>query len=641
MKPMKRSKFLKFCVYLVTIVALMASVASGAVLVVGYDNGTFTNAQYYGTDSYASFAENTLWSYNARLENAKTWAQEDVLPEQALTAGSVQESIYIEELELVTAEYIEDVLEDFQEIASLEVTNFNIRITEKATGDVLLSTFGDGLYWPIETRSYDYYTIEGALQSPTTVNDEFAGQELMYDQMRSLFPDIWVVFGIAVATALLGLCLVCTMAGHRKGKEGIVQGGLEKIPTDVWLVATVFVGSACLALAYSCGNNGWERQGHIAYLVGMIVATVGCLLALSICVTNTFATLAVRLKTATFFSNTLVAKCLRGMGKGLATLPTIWRTALIGLAVFAVNGFLGMCSTLGMLPWLVFAFYNLLMLIAICAIAWQMKLLQAGAEQLASGKLQQKIDTKHLYFDCKDYAQTLNTIGDSIGLAVDEKLKSQRMKTELISNVSHDIKTPLTSIVTCVELLQAEHSEEEHQQYLDLLQRQSMKMKKLVEDLVEASKASTGNLTVALEQTDLVEVVEQALAEYAGHFTAQDLTVVPQLPETCPAMADGKLMWRVLDNLLSNVCKYALPGTRVYVTVTPGEHSEIAIKNVSAQPMNLTAEELMERFVRGDASRTTEGSGLGLNIAQSLMQLQNGNLELYIDGDFVKVQLFL
>ncbi|WP_409968954.1 HAMP domain-containing sensor histidine kinase [Bengtsoniella intestinalis] len=641
MKTWKSNRFLKFCIYFVTILALMVSTASGAVLVLGYDNGTFTNGQYYGTDSYASLVSNTLWSYNARLENAKTWAQEEVLPEEEVSEESIQFSIYTQELELVTAEYIEDTLEDLQEQASLEATNFNIRITENATGEVLLSTFGDGLYWPMETAKYGNYTIEGALQSPTTVNDEFSGQELMYNQMRSLFPDIWVVFGIAVATALLGLCMVATVAGYRKGKEGITQGGLEKIPTDLWLILCAFVGIPAAIFAVSCGYNAWERQGDITYMVGMVAVVVACLLVLAELVAKTLETMVTRIKTHTFWRNTMVAWCLRTAYKGLATLPTIWRTAVIGLAVFAVNGFLGMCSTLNVFFWLIFAFYNLLMLLAVCAIAWQMKGLQAGAEQLATGKFKDKIDTSRMYFDCKKYGETLNTIGDGIGLAVDEKLKSQRMKTELISNVSHDIKTPLTSIVTCVELLQADHTDEEHAGYLELLQRQSMKMKKLVEDLVEASKASTGNLNVTMAETDLVEVVEQALAEYAGHFTAQTLTVVPQLPEECKAMADGKLMWRVLDNLLSNVCKYAMPSTRVYVTVAGGEHPEIAIKNISAEPLNMTSEELMERFVRGDSARSTEGSGLGLNIAQSLMQLQNGDLKLYIDGDFVKVQLYL
>ncbi|MFI3292619.1 MAG: HAMP domain-containing sensor histidine kinase [Rikenellaceae bacterium] len=652
----KQSYGVKIPVYIITLLALIASIVSGAVLLIGYDNGTFTNEQYYGTDSYNSLAGSTLWSYNVRLDNEKRWAEETAASNDALTITEGSGMEYSDEViifteeplefetsesELIIDQYLTEVLAEFETTASVEETNFNIRITENATGTVLLDTFGDRQYWPMETREYGNYTIEGALQSPTTVNDEFAGQEVMYYQMRSLFPDIWVVFGVSSFLLLVGLGLIIATAGHRKGKEGVTQGTLEKIPTDLWVVSVTLLGGAAAYFTFACSYSGWQQQSDIAYVVGMVAIASACALVFGDLVLKTVETMAVRVKTHTFWRNTIIGWVCRSIKKGLCALPIIWRTVIISLAIFAVNGFLGMWSMAGFFPWMIFAFYNLLMVVALCALAWQMKLLQTGAEKLANGKLSEKIDTSRMYLDCKKYGETLNTIGDGIGLAVDEKLKSQRMKTELITNVSHDIKTPLTSIVTCVELLQGEHTEEQHREYLDLLQRQSMKMKKLVEDLVEASKASTGNLNVNLEDTDLVEVVEQALGEYVARFEAQNLTVMTTFPESCTAQADGKLLWRVLDNLLSNVCKYAMPSTRVYVTVTEGNRPEIAIKNISAQPLNLTAEELMERFVRGESSRTTEGSGLGLNIAQSLMQLQNGSLKLYIDGDFVRVQLYL
>jgi K+-sensing histidine kinase KdpD len=226
--------------------------------------------------------------------------------------------------------------------------------------------------------------------------------------------------------------------------------------------------------------------------------------------------------------------------------------------------------------------------------------------------------------------------------AVEQRIKSERLKTELITNVSHDIKTPLTSIINYVDLLQKPHTEAEEIQYLEVLDRQSKRLKKLTENLVEASKASTGNMAVHAEPTSVTELINQSLEEYRERLEAGKLSPVVELQEQLTVMADGKLMWRVLDNLLNNVVKYAMPGTRVYVTARrQGEQVILAVKNISAQELNVSADELLERFVRGDESRNTEGNGLGLNIARSLMEVQKGNLELYVDGDLFKVVLTL
>ena len=228
-----------------------------------------------------------------------------------------------------------------------------------------------------------------------------------------------------------------------------------------------------------------------------------------------------------------------------------------------------------------------------------------------------------------------------MAIAVEQKMKSERLKTELITNVSHDIKTPLTSIINYVDLLQKAHTRDEEAQYLEVLQRQSARLKKLTEDLVEASKASTGNVSANLVQTNVVESINQALGEYEDRLAAGSLLVVKSFDaEDLSILADGRLLWRILDNLLGNVCKYALAGTRVYVTAAAeGGEVVLSIKNISRQQLNVSVEELMERFVRGDTARTTEGSGLGLNIARSLTELQRGKLHLVVDGDLFKAEL--
>lgn len=213
----------------------------------------------------------------------------------------------------------------------------------------------------------------------------------------------------------------------------------------------------------------------------------------------------------------------------------------------------------------------------------------------------------------------------------------------LITNVSHDIKTPLTSIVTYVDLLQKNPAPREQAQYLEVLARQAQRLKKLTEDLIEMSKASSGNLPVELGKTGIVELINQALAEYEDKMESAGLKIVKKLPETeLYAKADGRLFWRVMDNILSNCVKYALPGTRVYVDVSADSKGvAVRVKNISREPLEHTPEELMERFVRDDRSRNTEGSGLGLNISASLMELQGGNLEIGLDGDLFKVLLTL
>lgn len=226
-------------------------------------------------------------------------------------------------------------------------------------------------------------------------------------------------------------------------------------------------------------------------------------------------------------------------------------------------------------------------------------------------------------------------------VAADKQLKSERMKTELITNVSHDIKTPLTSIINYVDLLEKPHSGEEQDEYLEVLSRQSQRLKKLIDDLMEMSKASTGNLQTDITQVNAVEAIMQALGEFSDKLDrAQLVPVFNPDAEEVKMMADGRLVWRVLSNLLGNVVKYALPGTRVYLDLMELEEDVvISVKNVSRAQLNISSEKLMERFVQGDVSRNTEGSGLGLNIAKSLMELQHGKLELLVDGDLFKVTL--
>ena len=275
-------------------------------------------------------------------------------------------------------------------------------------------------------------------------------------------------------------------------------------------------------------------------------------------------------------------------------------------------------------------------------VLFQMKQLQAGAKRVASGDLSQPIDTSKMLWEFKKHGENINKVGEGISLAVDEKMKSERFKTELITNVSHDIKTPLTSIINYVDLIKREEiTDPTLAEYVEVLDRQSARLKKLIEDLMEASKASTGNIAVHFEECDVDVLLTQLIGEFEDKLEVNGLEVVVNRPERpVIVIADGRHMWRVFDNLMNNICKYSQPNTRVYVSLTQeGQTAKIVFKNISKTALNIPSEQLMQRFVRGDSSRHTEGSGLGLSIAQSLTELMNGSLKLDIDGDLFKVIL--
>lgn len=279
---------------------------------------------------------------------------------------------------------------------------------------------------------------------------------------------------------------------------------------------------------------------------------------------------------------------------------------------------------------------------SIIRIMRQLKALQTAAQKLAAGDLTYTVDTEKMYPVLKEHGDNLNAVSVGMSRAVNERMKSERFKTELITNVSHDLKTPLTSIVSYVDLLKKEPTESEAaREYIEVLDRQSQKLKKLTTDLVDASKASSGALPVNLEKIDLSELLRQSAGEYTEKFAAANITPVLNAPEgETYVTADGRLLWRVLDNLLGNAVKYAQSGTRLYLELTPGEtETVLTLKNISREPLNIPAEELMERFVRGDGSRHTDGSGLGLSIANSLMELMGGKLTLTLDGDLFKAAL--
>lgn len=500
-----------------------------------------------------------------------------------------------------------------------------------------------------------------------------------------------LMLGMALGLVLFAALAVflCSVAGRKPDSTEIKAAGFNALPLDLYGGGVL---ASCIALGYLAVEVIHHAQDVTTVLAAMLLLGYGgCVIFVCFC----FAFAAqVKMGNWHWLRNSIVGRCIsvaleiiRGI---FHLIPTLWSFALrIVKDIFKVVSALAvllwswmkkcltvtgrllkkclvLCEkTLSLLPltwqWIVVGGVLALMLpISFAndskgwAVLWGIASLTTilygsncfgrlleGAKRMRSGDLESKVDDKYLVGCFREFAGELNGLADVAMVAAQNQLKSERMKTELITNVSHDIKTPLTSIINYVDLLEKPHTEEEQKAYVEVLSRQSQRLKKLIDDLMEMSKASTGNIQVDIGEIDAVEAVTQALGEFADKLTAAGLTpVFHQSEENIMLLADGRLLWRAMSNVLSNAVKYALPGTRLYVDVSATQDKAIiSFKNISGAQLNISAEELMERFVRGDSSRNTEGSGLGLNIAKSLMELQKGQLQLLVDGDLFKVTL--
>ncbi len=452
---------------------------------------------------------------------------------------------------------------------------------------------------------------------------------------------VGLLAGFAVLELLL-LVALARMAGRRSGGE-VRPGWQEKLPLDLYLLIVFGLGLGLAALTAEFWR--WQRWSDPVCQLSAYVLCAG----LALLLLGTWMTLCTRIKLGKWWRNTVIfwvlqlcARILRGLWKGLTALirgvPMFWRTALAcGLFSAMIFYYAGRRNWGSLLAVLAAA------AVGLCWAALQLRKLQKGGQALAQGDLEARMDTDHMYWDFRKHGEDLNAISRGMRIAVEQQTRSERMKAELITNVSHDIKTPLTSIINYIDLLQKDPAPEQRQEYLEILARQARRLKKLTEDLVEMSKASTGNLPCHPARRSARELVEQVLGEYEERLEKAGLAPVVTLPgEELFCMADGALTWRIMDNLLSNACKYAQAGTRLYLSVAAeGERVGFTFRNISRDPLNISAEELMERFVRGDSSRTTEGSGLGLNIAQNLAELQGGALRISVDGDLFKAEVLL
>ena len=522
-------------------------------------------------------------------------------------------------------------------------SNIYFKLTDKDTGEILFST-GKMPKDDYTGKASAYYqqdmTISLRDGSEVTAVYQAYLKSPLAPRDSALYVMTWVerlisarYLLIALAILLLAVCLflfiflLCAM-GHKEGVDGIYQCWLNKIPLDLFLALLVLLFFAWATFL----SDIWYIDFWYYILLAFGAAALALTLLLSV---------AGRAKAPGFFKNTLIYKVFAWIFRGLGRIPMVWRTALVWGALCLAELFftfmLGWNEEQYAVLWLL---SRGVLTIVILYLASSLRLLQKEGQAIADGQTDYKGKPIPRWLPAlKKHEENLQSIQSGIQKAVDEQTRAERMKTELITNVSHDIKTPLTSIVNYVDLLEKEDIQpEKAKEYVDVLNRQSARLKKLTEDLVEASKASSGCLPVHLARTDVNVLLSQLAGDYMEKLEDAQLEPIFRPAPSQPVIqADGQLLSRVLGNLFSNICKYAMPGTRVYFESAADENTvSLTFKNISKYELNIPAEELMARFVRGDRSRHTEGSGLGLSIAQSLTELQGGTFRLEIDGDLFK-----
>lgn len=485
-----------------------------------------------------------------------------------------------------------------------------------------------------------------------SVADSMADEAENYETYSKLmFPMLaGAVFGSVLW--LIGMVWLTVTAGRKPEDEEIHLNGFDRWYTEIaagavigiWLAGTIILGTLI-------------ANSSLGYSYAVVTVIVTCL----ICGTYTMAwfligylSLVRRIKAGTLWKNSLIRKVLKWIGKCSGKLADFARAfsrntaekikvLLVGGAFLFLQFLIIGCvfSGAGVFLLALMAVDVAVMIFAIRKADGQDRIMD-GLKKISDGELQYKIKTDTLTGKQKVMAEYINNIGSGLDAAVENSLKKERMQTELITNVSHDLKTPLTSIINYVDLMKRENpTDPKIQEYLRILDEKSQRLKVLTEDVVEASKASTGNIKLEMNDIDFVEMVQQVIGEFEEKFQEKNLTMMVHFTdEPSIIYADGQRMWRVLENVFGNVVKYAMEGTRVYAEISNrNKKVTFSLKNISAQPLNISADELTERFIRGDVARNTEGSGLGLSIAKSLTELQGGEFKLYLDGDLFKVMI--
>ena len=488
-----------------------------------------------------------------------------------------------------------------------------------------------------------YYTAFDETVQNIDSSSDITLNRALYNQTKSLYKYSYSTLIISIIIGSIELIYLIYSLGYVKNKEEIYLSWLDKIPLEILFFGyclLFFVEAALLVMCLSVISV----DVNLCVMLIMLVGYFSVLSAL-----YGAGTLLKRIKAHTFFKNSIAYRILKWLIQKYKNVKNIissnknlgGKIALYFIGIVTVSILIGLIfKEFGILLDIVFwiwCYYKIMKEVD------KFKQIHDATEKIYKGDTNIKLDESLYTGVLKELAIYINDIAGGFSNAIKESLKSERLKTELITNVSHDIKTPLTSIINYVDLLKQENIQNEKaKEYIEVLDNKSQRLKKLIEDLVEASKASSGNIKINKEVLNVKELLNQVTGEFEDKFNSRGLNIISKLPEkTVYIKADSRYLYRVLENIYSNVAKYAEENTRVYIDCILEEENTVAIyvKNISKDELNISADELMQRFVRGDKSRNTEGSGLGLSIAKSLTELQDGTFNIYLDGDLFKVAI--
>ncbi len=683
---MKQSKILKMISYIVIPILIMALVLS-IVSIIMKENNYYNKEQYFASDEFVSsymgylsektydliHNKNTFHStQDGDIKIQYTSDEHDyyddlknryfliIYKNKALTNVPINEQTF-------TIDSIKSYIEQNKDSKKVNIIYGNMEADSKIIQDTGVRYLSDlnKTYYTIESiedteqPKREYITAKAEdfqiFSSYTEDFYEYSQVAIMNNILDkiSIFKE-YCYFIIPVSTILIILILMYLIIsiGYKKGEDGIVLNDFDKTPLEIIIFFAIIIG--CIPFILLEGITR-DYNGIISLVVtGGLVIYVLCAIILN--------TTIKRIKSKTFFKSTITGKILKWIyvcgGVVYHKLKIVWDTLTYSsdLKVKVIIKFI-IISALAIFIFLVFHNSGMVVVLEFILIAVTLykiikfikncSQIERKLKEMYEEDNSNKLYEEDFGNEFKNSVRYLNNISNGFENAIQDRMKSERMKIELITNVSHDIKTPLTSIINYVDLLKKENiNNEQAKEYIEILDSKSQRLKKLTEDLVEASKVSTGNISLNLEKINVVELVKQATGEFEDKFKKRGLeTIINADKNEVDIMADSRYMYRIIENLFSNVSKYALENSRVYIDIKQSKEDNLAnnviieVKNISKDKLNISAEELMQRFVRGDKSRTTEGSGLGISIAQNLTELQKGKFELKLDGDLFKVKI--
>ncbi|AGL00285.1 sensor histidine kinase [Desulfoscipio gibsoniae] len=635
LKSIKYSFWAKVAAFIIVWLCVMSAVGSALFLL--YNHNTVNSKSYYDTHQFKN-EFSTLVSdaveYNVKLKSeANIKSSGD---EKEIINKNLQRYYFIKKklTESVNFAYYLKNTSTGEAVTNIK-SGDALALIQKQPSDVYYNqgTFESNflistdIMQMLEGTQYEVYA---AVIEPLKPGDVFYDDFMSYSEIKALSNNVTILLIASIILTILAFIYLVMVTGRREPGGEINLSFIDRLYTDVYTMVVFFAALISIAIV-----------AQISYLFPVELIVMALIFGIDVLIGLSYVLSMIRqIKCGQLFRNTLIYKildlCFNGKTFKSWALLLLLGYGLVNGILFAITAASGDGGF--------FIFLFLIIPFNVAAIYFAAKALLSlsqimeAVKEISAGNLDYALDNSKISVAFADFTKDIQSIQGGLKTAVAEAVKGERMKTDLIANVSHDLKTPLTSVINYVDLLKQEDLDNEKaNQYLCILEEKSARLKQLIEDLIEASKASSGNLAVSAEKVDLHELVMQACGEYEEKIKKAELDVHISADKTLIS-ADGKHMWRIVENLLSNVVKYSLPHTRVYINVAESHpYGVLIVKNISANPLDIPPEQLTERFVRGDVSRTTEGSGLGLSIAQSLTNIQGGRFKIEIDGDLFKV----